>query len=136
MSPGGHLTNLVGYEADQLYFNAPVGTQQITHSPYIFSRWNAQLSPTLRFYQAQSGATVFATGSMQWNWGLAQGVQSTSYVSPAAQQIMTNVLARLITPPTAAQCLRRAAGRRHQQHLERQHPTERRRAGRLWQPTM
>ena len=99
LSPGAHLTNLVGYEADQLYFNAPVGTQQITNSPYIAADGTLNFSD-ITLYQAQSGATVFATGSMQWNWGLAQGVQSTSYVSPAAQQIMTNVLARLITPPT------------------------------------
>ncbi|HEV3113120.1 MAG TPA: N,N-dimethylformamidase beta subunit family domain-containing protein [Candidatus Binataceae bacterium] len=99
LSPGDHLTNLVGYEADQLYFNAPVGTQQITHSPYTFTDGTLNFSD-ITLYQAKSGAAVFATGSMQWNWGLAQGVQSTSFVSPAARRMMTNMLARLITPPT------------------------------------
>jgi hypothetical protein len=99
LAPDAHLTNLVGYEADRLYFNAPVGTQQITHSPYTFTDGTVQYSD-ITLYQAASGATVFDTGSMQWNWGLAQGVQSQSFVSPGAQQITKNVLARLSTPPT------------------------------------
>lgn len=100
VSPGDHLTNLVGYEADRLYFNAPVGTRQITHSPYLFSDGTLNFSD-ITFYEAASGAGVFATGSMQWNWGLARGVRSQSFVSPAAQQITRNVLARLIAAPVA-----------------------------------
>ena len=99
LTSGSHLTNLVGYEADRLYFNAPVGTQQITHSPYIFTDGTLNYSD-ITYYQAASGAAVFATGSMQWNWGLAQGIQSTSFVSTPAQQMMKNMLARMITVPT------------------------------------
>jgi len=50
-------------------------------------------------YFTSSGATVFATGSMQWSWGLDDyGVPDVrpSYLSPAAQQITRNVLARFI----------------------------------------
>jgi hypothetical protein len=50
-------------------------------------------------YGAPSGATVFATGSMQWSWGLDDyGVPDVrpSYLNPAAQQITRNVLARFL----------------------------------------
>ena len=99
LSAGSHLTNLVGYEADRLYFNAPAGTQQVAHSPYIAPDGTLNYSD-ITYYQAASGASVFATGSMQWNWGLAQGIQDSSYVSTPAQQMMTNMLAQMITVPT------------------------------------
>jgi hypothetical protein len=41
------------------------------------------------------GAKVFATGTIQWAWGLddfMSGVVHPNYVSPAAQQITRNVL--------------------------------------------
>ncbi len=129
LSPGGHLTNLVGYEADRLYFNAPVGTQQITHSPYIFSDGTLNFSD-ITFYQAASGAAVFATGSMQWNWGLAQGIQSTLL----RQSRRAADDEQCAGPPDhatySAQRLYRAARHRHQQHLQRQHPARDQRAGR------
>ena len=50
-------------------------------------------------YTAGSGATVFATGTMQWSWALddwgAPG-QHISMLNAAAQQITRNVLARLV----------------------------------------
>jgi hypothetical protein len=51
-------------------------------------------------YQAASGATVFATGSMAWNLGLADGVKPQSLISTGAQQLTRNVLARLLAAPT------------------------------------
>ena len=48
-------------------------------------------------YVAPSGAEVFATGSMQWSWGLddfnAPHLR-TSRLSPVADQITHNVLKR------------------------------------------
>jgi hypothetical protein len=48
-------------------------------------------------YVAPSGAQVFATGSIQWSWGLddfnAPRLR-TSRLSPAAAQITRNVLER------------------------------------------
>ena len=55
LASGAHLTNLVGYEADRLYFNAPVGNQQITHSPYAFTDGTLNYSD-ITYYQAGSGA--------------------------------------------------------------------------------
>ena len=52
-----------------------------------------------RLVENPSGSMVFATGSMQWSWGLddynAPDIRS-SRLSEAAQQITTNVLALLI----------------------------------------
>ena len=48
-------------------------------------------------YRAASGALVFATGSMQWSWGLDDYQAPhlrTSVLNPAVQQITRNVLAR------------------------------------------
>jgi hypothetical protein len=48
-------------------------------------------------YQASSGAIVFATGTVQWSWGLGHLSPESPKpprVSPAAQQITRNVLAR------------------------------------------
>jgi hypothetical protein len=50
-------------------------------------------------YTHPSGATVFATGSNQWSWGLDDynaPELRTPRQNPAAQQITRNVLARLI----------------------------------------
>jgi hypothetical protein len=51
----------------------------------------------MSLYTAAGGAVVFATGSMQWAWGLddfnAPALRS-SRRSPAAQQITRNVLRR------------------------------------------
>jgi uncharacterized repeat protein (TIGR01451 family) len=94
LSNGSRLPGLVGYEADgNGDNNSPAGTAVIAQSP-IPNGLNSQMVS----YTASSGATVFATGTIQWSWGLDDwGVpsQRTSRLSPAAQQITRNVLARL-----------------------------------------
>ncbi len=55
----------------------------------------------MSIYTALSGATVFATGSIQWSLGLSDvspWSQSPSRVNAAAQQITRNVLAHFINP--------------------------------------
>jgi hypothetical protein len=53
----------------------------------------------MTLYQAPSGALVFATGSMYWNWGLddynAPGLRSAR-ASAAAQRVMRNILDRML----------------------------------------
>jgi hypothetical protein len=56
-------------------------------------------------YRAPSGATVFATGSIQWAWGLddyGAPEHRVSRLNPAAQQVTRNVLERLTTVAPAA----------------------------------
>ena len=50
-------------------------------------------------YCAHSGAFVFATGTMDWAWGLAPGGSSDgtkNNVRPALQRMTVNVLGRMI----------------------------------------
>ena len=53
----------------------------------------------MTIYTATSGALVFATGSMQWNWGL-DGYNAPEWhplrTSEAAQQVTRNVLSRML----------------------------------------
>jgi hypothetical protein len=52
----------------------------------------------MTIYTARSGAMVFATGSMQFNWGLDDGSNPdwTQFVNPAAQRMAKNLFARFI----------------------------------------
>ena len=95
---GDVLRGLVGYEADRMHANAPAGTVRLTHSPYRHADGPTEYSD-MTVYQAAGGATVFATGTLQWSFGLGRispWAPSPSRVNPAAQQITRNVLARFI----------------------------------------
>jgi hypothetical protein len=89
---GDRLPKLIGYEADYFAGEAPPGTVILAHSPY-----GSGLASDMTLYTTASGATVFATGTMQWSYGLDDyGVPEArpSRLSPEAQQITRNVLAR------------------------------------------
>jgi hypothetical protein len=100
---GTVLPGLVGYEVDVLGSDPPANLVQLAHS--TFSKGSSDMT----IYTAPSGAQVFATGSLQWNWGLDDyNVPSVrpSVLSPTAQQVTRNVLARfaqsyVVTPANA-----------------------------------
>lgn len=109
LSSGAVLPGLVGYEADgELQANSPPGTAIVMHSPIPVLNGDAQKYPftDMATYTTAGGTTVFATGSMQFSWGLddygAPG-QHASVVNTAAQQLTRNVLARLSNGPPAVQ---------------------------------
>jgi hypothetical protein len=56
----------------------------------------------MTMYTAPSGAIVFATGSMQWSWGL-DGYNAPAWhpvrTSEIAQQVTRNVLGRMLAGP-------------------------------------
>lgn len=89
---GDILPKLIGYEGDAIFKSAPRGTTFLTSSPG-YSKF------AMATYEAESGATVFATGSMQWSWALddfgAPHLRK-SRLSKAAQQITRNVLNRFL----------------------------------------
>ena len=95
---GSKLEGLLGYEVDGLGENTPHGLRVLAASPA-----KSLLDPTrtvtsnMTAYVAASGAEVFATGSIQWSWGLddfnAPDLRS-SKLSPATVQITGNVLER------------------------------------------
>ena len=94
---GSHLPGLMGVEVDTLGSNTPPGTILLAQSPYQFN--GSTLYSDMTVYTASSGATVFAAGTMIFSWGLDN--YNGGQVSPAAQQMTRNLLARFISdqPP-------------------------------------
>lgn len=91
LKKGDHLKNLLGYEVDRMFGHAPNGTTLLSHSPYGFHGETRYSDMTV--YTAPSGATVFATGSMQWNWALDNfEMMGQKYANPAVQQVTRNIL--------------------------------------------
>jgi len=97
MRRGAALPGLLGYEVDAMYDGRPAGLDRLAHSPFVDHGKTRYADATL--YTAESGANVFATGSMQWNWGL-DGYNSPTWhparTNVAAQQVTRNVLSRML----------------------------------------
>jgi hypothetical protein len=91
LGANSHLTGLLGYEVDGLLANAPSTLQILGTSPLP-----SGLISSMTVYTAQSGAQVFAAGSIQWAWGLDDDYFSPalrpSVLNPAAQQMTQNIL--------------------------------------------
>ncbi|WP_088892614.1 N,N-dimethylformamidase beta subunit family domain-containing protein [Leptolyngbya ohadii] len=95
LKPGSRLAGLLGYEVDRISSASPSGIKTIAHSPFHWRRQTRFSDMTM--YETKTAA-VFATGSMQWSWGLDDFNAPTlrsSYLSQAAQQMTRNVLAHL-----------------------------------------
>jgi N,N-dimethylformamidase beta subunit-like protein len=95
---GDALRGLLGYEVDAIYGAAsPPGLERLARSPFVDRGQTRYADMTI--YTAESGALVFATGSMQWNWGL-DGYNAPAWhplrVDARAQQITRNVLNRML----------------------------------------
>jgi hypothetical protein len=89
LTNGSVLPGMVGYEADHVFNPAPAGISVIAHSPVRTFGFSDMAT-----YSAGK-STVFATGSMQWSFGL----DDTDYrprgrLNAAVQQMTRNVLAR------------------------------------------
>jgi hypothetical protein len=100
---GAHLTGLAGYEVDSMFFNAPPGTVIIAHSPVLGRQGPGFTDMTV--YTWKSGATVFATGTQQWSWGLddfydrdLSGPARGQLAGAQARALTRNVLERFIAP--------------------------------------
>jgi N,N-dimethylformamidase beta subunit-like protein len=102
---GDALKGLLGYEVDAIYGDAsPPRLERLAHSPFVDRGRTRYADMTI--YTAASGALVFATGSMQWNWGL-DGYNAPAWhplrVDARAQQITRTILARMLAErPRAA----------------------------------
>ena len=94
---GDLLKGLLGYEVDAIHGMAsPQNLVLLAHSPYR-SEENETGFADMTLYTTARGTLVFATGTIQWSWGLdAFGPQVRgNRTSPAAQQITRNVLNRM-----------------------------------------
>lgn len=91
LQEGARLPGLAGYEVDGGRDSAPPTTQVIARA------LPSQHEGTVTVYDQANGAIVFSTGSIQWSWGLDDynvPALRKSVLSPAAQQMTRNVLAR------------------------------------------
>lgn len=96
---GNALPGLLGYEVDALQGNAPMGTARVGHSIYTTIPQGHTRYSDMTLYTAASGAKVFATGSIQWSWGLDDynvPRLRSSVLNSAAQQMTRNVLASFV----------------------------------------
>jgi N,N-dimethylformamidase beta subunit-like, C-terminal len=94
---GDVLTGLLGYEVDAIYDYQPDGLTRLAHSPFVDQGQTRYADATI--HTAESGALVFATGSMQWNWGL-DGYNAPQWhplrVNETAQRVTRNILDRMV----------------------------------------
>jgi hypothetical protein len=103
LEPGATLPGLLGYEVDCVHVDAdlPSTVQILAESPWTtLTDASNQGVAHMSIYTAASGAIVFATGSIQWAWGLDDynaPQLRPSRLSPAAQQTTRNVLGRFLS---------------------------------------
>lgn len=109
---GAKVRGLVGYEADRMHGSSPVGTVLLARSPHTGNTFTGSSVSDMTLYQAASKALVFATGSMQWAFGLDDfnaGLRG-SVASEAAQQITRNVLTAFTNAETHARAAAHPGG--------------------------
>jgi hypothetical protein len=102
---GDVLPGLLGYEVDAMGGGGPAAIARLAHSPFVDQGAAGKTRyADMTIYAADSGALVFATGSIQWSWGL-DGYNAATWhtlrVSAAAQRMTKNVLDRMLQTPTA-----------------------------------
>ncbi|BAY13120.1 N,N-dimethylformamidase beta subunit family domain-containing protein [Calothrix sp. NIES-2098] len=91
------LRGLLGYEADRIFGYGPANTIRVAHSPYAYKGGKRHSDMTI--YSTDAKGIVFATGSMQWSWGLDDynaPQLRPSVLSADAQTITHNILDRMI----------------------------------------
>jgi hypothetical protein len=105
---GTKFSQLVGYEWDGVVNNgfSPAGLVALGNSPVTANAWpegdtthaSAQISAATR-YTAPSGAKVFATGTIQWMWGLNSIGVNPPRVDTRVQQMTVNILSGMGAKP-------------------------------------
>ncbi|WP_197077579.1 N,N-dimethylformamidase beta subunit family domain-containing protein [Hyphomicrobium sp. 99] len=95
---GSELVGLLGYEVDGVTSHAPEGLVVLATSPAqnLYDPKRSVVA-NMATYAVPSGGQVFATGSIQWCWGLDDfnvPELRTSRLNDAAAQITHNVLTR------------------------------------------
>ncbi|HET7437641.1 MAG TPA: N,N-dimethylformamidase beta subunit family domain-containing protein [Thermoanaerobaculia bacterium] len=106
LTTGSVIPGLLGYEVDAIAASSPPSVIRLAHSPFVTTEGNRSGYSDMTVYTAASGATVFATGSIQWAWGVDDWHTSDrpSRENAAAQQITRNVLNNFADANTARDC--------------------------------
>ena len=88
--PADHrLPGLLGYEIDRAFPGGPAGLIVLARSPY--SQNGQVVYGEMTLYETSSGARVFATGTIQWSWGL------DDYNAPELRTVRSSEAIQLIT---------------------------------------
>ena len=103
---GDALHGLLGYEVDAMYGGGPPNIERLGHSPFVEQGKQGKVRyADMTMYAAASGALVFATGSIQWSWGLDDynaPAWHTARANVAAQRMTRNVVDRMLQTETSA----------------------------------
>jgi hypothetical protein len=96
------VPGIVGYECDRLRNeypppNAITGTYTLLSNSPFNTNVGTSVYSNAAVYQAQSGAWVFATGTMGWSRAL-DNYAGRNVVDTRIQQVTANVLNRFVTP--------------------------------------
>ena len=99
LSSGTSLKNLVAIEADGLGHSnqEPDNLEVLASSPVKYK--NARYNHAMTYYSADSGAGIFATGTIGWIHALDTTTWGNETVSTVARGITTNVLQAFATGP-------------------------------------
>ena len=92
---GTSVPGIVGYEYDKVWNNgfSPPGETVLSNSPVVGcceGSGNSFSNSTL--YTAPSGAQVFASGTIQWSWGLDNYSSDGQFVNAGIQKTTANIL--------------------------------------------
>jgi hypothetical protein len=108
---GDALRGLLGYEVDAVYGGGPPTLERLAHSPFVEQGGQGKVRyADMTMYVSASGAIVFATGSIQWSWGLDDynaPVWHSARANVGAQRITRNVLDRMLQTETNVRSSRR-----------------------------
>src|SRR5205814_10340902 len=78
------------YEVDALYNDPPARLTRLAHSPFPDQGRTRYSDMTI--YVADNGAVVFASGSMQWNWGLDDRSEEHTSVLQSLRHLVCRLL--------------------------------------------
>ncbi len=92
---GETLPHILGYEWDHIFDNGltPPGLETLAHAMGIYT-YGSQVAADSTVYYPSSSSIVFATGTIEWAWGLSH----PDYLDPRIQRITENVLAKAGLP--------------------------------------
>jgi len=98
---GSSVRGIVGYEYDKVWDNGftPAGLTVLSNSPVHGCCGGFSSDANSTIYTAPSGARVFAAGTIQWSWGLAN-VEGNTFANAGIQQTTANILNNFIFGPT------------------------------------
>ncbi len=97
---GTKIPGIVGYEYDRVWNNgfSPANETVLSNSPVNGGGITSFANSTL--YTAPSGARIFASGTIQWSWGLAP-VLGNTYTNAGIQKTTANILNNFISSTSA-----------------------------------